>query len=600
MSFLHPEFLYFMVVPLVVLFALLLTQKESQEEFFSKEVLEKLKVFSSGLNLKARNGIFFFIGLLIIISLAQPIIEDKEIQVKSKSADVIIALDISDSMRATDVYPNRLINAKEKIKEFLNLGKNERYAILAFAKNSFLVSPLTFDKLASRFLLEKLDVNSITEKGTNFFIMLESIKKSFDTKARKFVVIFTDGGDNVDYSKEIAYAKKHNIVVMVLGFGTSSGAPIKDENGIFIKDKAANILISKRNDLIEKLTNETGGVYVKAIKTDDDIKAIYNEISKMAPKELQDGTVKKHIPLFYYPLALALLLLLIATSSFPKPKNKNIKSFLFLLSFLGFSTSSEALVLDFLDIQEAKTAYEKQDYEKAAKLYLQHAKDTENPASYYNGANALYKQQNYQDAIKNYQHAKFKEKEKQAKKYANLGNAHAMLSTQENLEKAIENYEKSLELEESKNIRENLINVKKALEEIKKQEQENNDNKEKNKDNNGENKDEQDDNNEKDDENSENQEDKQGLNQDKDKSDNDEKQDEHTDENTKEDSEKNKEETNENKEEEMGTSSQEEEKEMSEEEVNKWLEKLNNKSSTYIYQLNEKNTTQDKHYDKPW
>ncbi|MDY0116752.1 MAG: VWA domain-containing protein [Sulfurimonadaceae bacterium] len=607
MSFLHPEFIYFMVVPLLVLFGLLLTQKKAEESFFSKEVLEKLRVGSKGLSLRVRNGLFFFIGFLMIIALAQPIIEDKEVQVKSKSADVIIALDISDSMLATDIYPTRLVNAKEKMKLFLELGKNERYAILAFARNAFLVAPLTFDRQASTFLLEKLDVSSITEKGTDFLVMLESIEKSFATKSRKFVLLFTDGGDNDDFTKEIAYAKKHNMVVLVLGFGTSKGAPIQNKEGIFIKDKSGSILISKRNDLISALATETGGVYVKSIKTDDDVKAIYKEIENMAPKELQDAKIKKHIPLFYYPLALALFLLLIATSSFYKRETMKIPSFILVLSLVGFCTPSEAFVFDFLDIKDAKTAYNNAEYEKASELYLEHAKETNNPASYYNGANALYKQEKYEQAIEEYQHANFKEKEKQAKNYANLGNAHAMLETEEALEKAKESYEKSLGLEENKEVRENLEMVEKMLEEMKKQEQKD---KNQNQEGDDENKDGDNDQNKDDannqDDKKDSEEEQKDKNQNKDRDKDDKKENEKQD---KQDGEEEKQ-KNENQhaidedkqdaQKDMNNSSQLIDGEMSDEEVAKWLEKLNDKSSTYIYKLNKENQKQDTHYDKPW
>ncbi|MBD3825055.1 MAG: VWA domain-containing protein, partial [Epsilonproteobacteria bacterium] len=95
MSFLHPEFLYFMLPPLILLFALLLTQKESHAELFSDEVMAKLRVSANTLTLQARNGLFFLIGILLIVALAQPVIEEGSVEVKAKSSDITIALDIS-------------------------------------------------------------------------------------------------------------------------------------------------------------------------------------------------------------------------------------------------------------------------------------------------------------------------------------------------------------------------------------------------------------------------------------------------------------------------------------------------------------------------
>ena len=114
MSFLHPEFLYYMLPPLFILFGLLLTQKESHAHFFSQEVMSKLRVSANTLTLKARNALFLLMGFFMILALAQPVIEEGKVEIKAKSADIMIAMDISDSMLASDVYPNRLEAAKQK------------------------------------------------------------------------------------------------------------------------------------------------------------------------------------------------------------------------------------------------------------------------------------------------------------------------------------------------------------------------------------------------------------------------------------------------------------------------------------------------------
>ena len=162
MSFLHPEFLYYMLPPLFILFGLLLTQKEAQATFFSEEVINRLRVSANTLTLRARNALFMLIGILLVIALAGPVIKEGKIEIKAKSADIMIALDISDSMLAEDVYPNRLRLAKQKALDFLRLAPNERIGVVAFAKNSYLVSPLSFDHDAVAFLLKNLDTSSIT------------------------------------------------------------------------------------------------------------------------------------------------------------------------------------------------------------------------------------------------------------------------------------------------------------------------------------------------------------------------------------------------------------------------------------------------------
>ena len=115
MTFLHPEFLYFMLPPVFILFYFLLTQSEATARFFSEEVFNKLRVNTKMMTLKAQNALFLLMFIFFIIALAQPVIEEGKVKVQAKSADIMIALDISDSMRAEDVYPSRLERGKQKI-----------------------------------------------------------------------------------------------------------------------------------------------------------------------------------------------------------------------------------------------------------------------------------------------------------------------------------------------------------------------------------------------------------------------------------------------------------------------------------------------------
>jgi len=407
MSFLHPEFLYYMLPLIFILFGLLLTQKEAHATFFSSEVMQKLRVSSNTLTLKARNALFFLIAVLMTIALAGPVIKDGKIEVTAKSADIMIALDISDSMLAEDVYPNRLKLAKQKALQLLQLAPNERIGVIAFAKNSYLVSPLSFDHEAVAFLLKKLDTNSITEQGTDFMSMLQVVDKSIKKDSKKYLLLLTDGGDKKDFSKEIAFAKEKGIAVFVLGIGTPQGAPIKLENGEFIKQNG-KIIVSKLNEKIAELAIKTGGVYIQGVNSDADVKAMLREIERHSKKkELKSEQIEKYIPLFYYPLGLALLLLLIATSSMSKRVKVEVPG-LFIVGLLLFNSSaSHAGLLDFIHLDEAKKAYEQKNYEKSAKIYDEYAKHANHNESYYNAGNALYKAEKYKEAINNYENGSF-------------------------------------------------------------------------------------------------------------------------------------------------------------------------------------------------
>jgi Ca-activated chloride channel family protein len=479
MSFLHPEFIYYMLPPLFILFALLLTQKEAQGHFFSDEVMSRLRVSANTLTIKARNALFLLMSFFMVIALAEPVIEGAKVEVKAKSADLLIAIDISDSMLAEDVYPNRLDAAKQKALTLLESDINERIGVVAFAKNSYLVSPLSFDSEAVAFLLRQLDTKSITEKGTDFLSVLDIVAQTQKDKKKKYLLLLTDGGDKEDFSDEIELAKENGISVFILGVGTKKGAPIKKDNGSFIKYKG-EIIISKLNENIATLATKTGGVYIESTTSDKDIKTMFNEIAKVSnEKELKSEEITKFVPLFYYPVAMALLLLLIATSSIPKRGAKNAALVFALVFLFAKPLHVEAGMLDFVDINDAKEAYAKGDYENSAKLYKEYAQKSGNSEAYYDAANSYYKQKKYKEAIEMYKRAGFTSAEKNAKNRANLGNAYAKSGA---LKKAIEVYEESLKLKEDKDTKENLEMVKKLLkEQEKKQNQQNKQNKNKDK-----------------------------------------------------------------------------------------------------------------------
>jgi len=647
LNLLHPEVLYLLPL-LIILFGFLLTQKEAEAHFFSQEVMDKLRVSANSLTLKARNGLFFLIGLLMLVALSGPVINEGTVEVKAKSADIMIALDISDSMLAEDVYPNRLKSAKQKAIELLKMAPTQRIGVMAFAKNSYLVSPLSFDHGAVSFLLSQLSTTSITEKGTDFIAMLNAVDGAGKKGTKKYLLILSDGGDKSDFSSELEYAKEHNIVIYILGIGTEKGAPIKMKNGSFIKQNG-DIIISKLNENISDLATKSGGVYIENVNSDLDIKTMLQEIENSADeKELKSEEVQKFIPLFYFPLGLALFILLIATSSMSKRESVSLPS-LILLGLLFANPNAEAGLLDFMELDKAKKAYESGNYEESQGIYQKYTDSVKNSETNFNVGNTLYKQKKYKEAIESYKQATFDDESGRANNYANIGNSYVKLKEDESLQKALEAYKKSLDIIEDKDTRENYEAVHKAIEEKKKQEkknkedkkqnkkeQKNKDKKEDSKDNqkSDENKDSQDkkdseqkDSEQKDssssdskdskDKKSQNkQSDKENQKNDKSKSDEQKKQDAKDKDDTSKSEDTNqtkaeqekqglkeldKKEENDSKSNSassaMPSAAQEQ---MSDEEERKWLKRLNSQQNTYMYMLNNQEAKENTQDEKPW
>lgn len=619
MEFLHPEFLYYMTLPLLVLFAFLLTQKESVATFFSQEVIERLSVSANILSLKARNILFFIIAMLVVTALAEPVIPEGKIEIKAKSADIMVALDISDSMLAEDLYPNRLKLAKEKILSLLRLAPSERIGVIAFAKNSYMVSPLSFDHDAVSFLVRKLSTDSITEKGTDFLSMLEVVAKNSPKESPKYLLVLSDGGDKSDFSKEIAFAKSNNITLFVLGVATKNGAPIKQKNGEFIKHKG-EIIISALNRDIAELATQTGGVFIPSTNATDDIEAMLAEIeSQSEKKELKSQEISRYIPLFYFPLGLALLLLLIATSSMSKRRSVELPSAFLIVALLGASPDANAGILDFVELENAKEAYERGEYEKSAAIYKKYADQAKTPQAYYNAANALYKSGEFAQARELYKKADFQTPLERAKNLSNLGNSFAKEPTIENLKSAQEAYEKSLKIADDVQTRENLEAVKKAIKEQEnKQKQEQDEQNQENQEN-KENQEKQENQESQDqgDEKTENQNEEQKENADKEDA-NQESEQQKSDEESALDEQKREQNDNNESQREEPKESDEEEKsndenstkpqmqgvdrseEMSESEEQKWLQMLGEGAGTYLYRMNENSHKEENLDEKPW
>ena len=471
MTFLHPEFLYLMLPPIFILFYFLLTQREAIANFFSEETYNRLRVNSKRLPLRVRNVLFLLMFICFIVALAQPVIEEGKVKVQAKSADIMIALDISDSMRAEDVYPSRLELGKQKILELLALTPKERIGVSAFARASYLVAPLSFDHRAVQFLVRQLQPSYITEKGTDFAQLLKSASRMMAENKEKYLLILTDGGDQKEFSKEIALAKSEGIKIFVLGIGTEKGAPIKNSEGGFVKHDG-KIVVTTLNHTVADLATQTGGTYIESVASNEDITAMFDEITaKTRKRSLKEEEITQYIQLFYIPLGLGMLLLLIATSSMSRREKVPVPLILTAAVMLAHPFSSEAGLLDFRVLDEAKQAYESEDYNRSASLYGEYASRHRSAASLYNTASALYKQGRYAEAAKKFEQVQFEEASKQFDALHNLGNAYAKQGTPEAFEEAVKAYEKALQIQEAAPTRENLETVEKLLKQQQQQQQ---------------------------------------------------------------------------------------------------------------------------------
>jgi Ca-activated chloride channel family protein len=313
----NPELLWLLILLLPLLY-FLKSKKSDLESVFSKNVLKKVKLKSNTLSKKMRNILLFISMIFMIMALARPQIDNGEIKVKSSFINVVTAIDMSKSMFANDVYPNRFDFAKKKFFDSLDYFKNTKIALIGFSSQTFLISPLTQDFHSLKFLGQNLNLDYLNLKGTDVMATLESANNLFGEEEKKILLMFTDGSDQKEFSKEIAYCKEHNIVVYIYNIGTDKGGIIKTKNGV-LKDKNSNIVVVKRTDNIKKLALQSGGAYMKYSLANDDIKLLADTIqNSYKAKNEENSTIKDKKEMFYYPLILALLLFFMALFSMPK------------------------------------------------------------------------------------------------------------------------------------------------------------------------------------------------------------------------------------------------------------------------------------------
>ncbi len=322
MQFKSPEFLLLLLL-LLPLAVILFRKGESLSRYFDAEILKKLQGTGSFLRPIVKQTLLLFAAALMILALARPYIDNGEIKVSTSTIDVMAAFDISRSMFANDVYPNRLELAKKKFHAFSGDIQEARIGVIGFSSKAFLISPLTEDFATLEYLVNNMNLDTVTLKGTSVINAMEVTDDLLKESEKKALVLFSDGGDSSDFSKEIAYAKEHNIVVFVYNIGTAKGGIIPNKNGALV-DENGDIVVVRINEKIKALALQSGGAYMEYSLKTNDIDALAQAIKqRFSEKNEEESTLKDEKELFYYPLSVGLTLLFITLYSIPSRRRKD-------------------------------------------------------------------------------------------------------------------------------------------------------------------------------------------------------------------------------------------------------------------------------------
>ena len=237
-------------------------------------------------------------------------------EVRREGVDLVVALDTSKSMLATDVAPNRLARAKLAVQDLLGELQGDRIGLVAFAGSAFVQCPLTLDRNAFRESLGAGEVGLIPRGGTNLTAAIDASLEAFEGRqsSHQAIVLITDGEDHEGKVEDaITHASERGVKVFTVGIGTAEGELIPTEGGTFLKDRNSHVVKSRLDeDTLKKLALDTGGVYLHAAGTDLGLSALYREhLATMEKRELASTLERRYEHRFQIPLALGLALLIV-------------------------------------------------------------------------------------------------------------------------------------------------------------------------------------------------------------------------------------------------------------------------------------------------
>lgn len=307
----------------VALFILLYRWRRFYQLFQFLGKNEKGKQFlkhTSLIQITIKNILWSIALFFLFLVLLRPAWNEKEKIINQEGRDLFIALDISKSMLAQDVKPNRLSKAKEIIKQLVKKIDATRVGLILFSSSSFIQCPLTQDKAAFLMYLDQIDVDTIASGGTAIEQAIHQALKGFknSTRKNKLLVVVTDGEDfSQDLSSIKNEALTQNLTIFTIGVGTQQGAPVPlyDENGNttgHIKDKNGAIVISRVNEkMLENLAHELGGIYIGA---NSDYTSIDKLLALLHTKEKENFQAQKLSTLqeqYHWFLLISFVLLLL-------------------------------------------------------------------------------------------------------------------------------------------------------------------------------------------------------------------------------------------------------------------------------------------------
>jgi len=334
--FAHPEYLYLLLIlPVLFFFYIYISKarKSALKKYGAPGLISLLMPEASVKRIRLKYFFMFVAITVVIFIIAGPQFGSKLETVKRQGIEVVICLDVSNSMLAQDITPNRLEKAKQMLSRLTDDLRNDKIGLIVFAGDAFTQIPITSDYISAKMFLSYINPSMVSTQGTAIGAAINLAMRSFtpDESASKTIVIITDGENHEGNApQEAASAAEKGVKVNVIGIGLPKGSPIPINNNDYMKDNAGNVVITQLNEaMCQEIAQAGNGLYVRADNTNSALRALQDELNKMSKSEVESQVYSEYDEQFPFLAWIALVLLVIEflTSERKNRLFKNVKLF---------------------------------------------------------------------------------------------------------------------------------------------------------------------------------------------------------------------------------------------------------------------------------
>ena len=331
LRFEDPIYLWMLlIIPILVLVRFIVWQKRKRNlrKFGDPSLLKEMMPDVSKYRPTIKFCLLLSVITILIFMIARPQVGSKISHEKREGIEVLIALDISNSMLAQDVIPSRLEKSKLLIEDLVDHFTNDKVGLVVFAGDAFVQLPITNDYVSAKMFLQNINPSLITTQGTDLARAISLSQSCFTQREHigRAIIVITDGEDHEGGALEAAReAYKKGINVFILGVGTSKGAPIPDGNGGYLKDNSGQTVLSALNEqMCQQVAKAGNGVYIHVDNTSDAQEKLNKEFSKLQ-SGTSDTVVYSEYNEQFQIFGIILLLLLIAETILLESRNPLFK-----------------------------------------------------------------------------------------------------------------------------------------------------------------------------------------------------------------------------------------------------------------------------------